>query len=243
MSAQGKADSENTTMNPPLDPALLQRSGLAAYRLGRLVSLSRLGSWHSYALIATPRTGMPAMPAGYSSRAAHTMADLEAALLAAGISRGVAESRLSAGGICLMALRGDTPVGVTWVYKVPVQEDEIAALYDCGARAAWDLGLHVAPEHRASRAFSALWAATGDWLDAQGLQWSLSRIALYNEASLRAHARLGARLIGQVQALRLGNLQWLRARVAETACTRITAISRPPKLALVSAVDALEAAP
>lgn len=241
MSAQGKADSLAAPMTARLDPALLRRPGRTAYRLSRALALSRIGGWHDYALIATPRTGMPAMPYGYSTRVVTDMADFEPAAEVAGVSRAVAQRRLDNGCACLVALRGDAPVGVTWVSIRPVHEDEIAALYDCGGRAAWDLGLHIAPEHRASRAFAALWAATGNWLDAHGARWSLSRIALYNDASLRAHARLDARLIGRVQALQIGRWQGLRATVAGTGAFHLGDIARSPKLALAAAIDALDA--
>lgn len=229
-------------MTARLNPDLLHRPGLAAYRLSRALALSRLGSWHSYAVIATPRAGMPAMPKGYSYRIAGHLGEFEAMAGVAGADLAVAQRRLDDGCACLIALRGTTPVGVTWISLQPVREDEIAALYDCGGRAAWDLGLHIAPEHRASRAFAALWAATGDWLDAHRVAWSLSRIALYNAASLRAHARLDARLIGRVQALQIGRLQWLRSTIAGAAISRCGATDRPPKLALASAIQALNPA-
>lgn len=236
MSAQGKADSLAALMTARLNPDLLRRPGLAAYRLSRALALSRIGSWHSYAVIATPRAGMPAMPKGYSYRIAAHMGEFEAVAGVAGVDLAVAQRRLDDGCVCLIASRGAAPVGVTWISLQPVREDEIAALYDCGGRAAWDLGLHIAPEHRASRAFAALWAATGDWLDMHGLAWSLSRIALYNAASLRAHARLDAQLVGRVQALQIGRLQWLRATIGGQTTLHLSGIARPPKLALAAAI-------
>ena len=81
-------------------------------------------------------------------------------------------------------------------------------LFRIPAGTAWDTGMWVHPDHRLGRAFSALVAALGEWMGRQGVAGSYSRIADYNLASLTAHRRLGARMLGHFGVLKVGNWQW-----------------------------------
>jgi hypothetical protein len=71
-------------------------------------------------------------------------------------------------------------------------------------RAVFDFDVYVKPEHRMGLGFMAVWDSLLQELRQSGVELSYSRISRFNLASLRAHARLGARPIGQVTFLRLG---------------------------------------
>ena len=162
-------------------------------------------SYLRYLLIAVPRTAMPAMPRGHHVRAL-TFGEIATAPLE--LSADTIDFRLSQGMTCLGAFRNDRLLGVTWLTDGSFDEDELPVRFEPPPGAAWDTGLYIRPEERGGRAFSALWAGTADWLADRGLDWSMSRITDYNEASWRAHARMKAQAIGTVTALRLGRHQW-----------------------------------
>ncbi|MCH8684313.1 hypothetical protein [Pedomonas mirosovicensis] len=160
--------------------------------------------FHRYILTAVPRQAMPAMPRGYT---VETLSAAQCAGMNLGTSPEAVAYRLSMGCDALAAFnRKDQLVGVFWLTASPFREDEIDLWYDTQGQGAWDLGLYVPPEHRATRAFAALWAGAGAWLDARGLGWSFSRITDYNAASLSAHARLQGWRLGTVWAISMG--QW-----------------------------------
>lgn len=162
-------------------------------------------SFHRYILAAIPRAALPPMPRGYTVR------ELDAAecrQLDLGAPIDAIHYRLELGCSALGAFnRRQELVGAFWLTDRPFREDEIDLWYDTQGQGAWDLGLYVAPEHRATRAFAALWAGAGAWLDARGLGWSFSRITDYNAASLSAHARLQGWRLGTAWALSMGKWQ------------------------------------
>lgn len=57
--------------------------------------------------------------------------------------------------------------------------------------------------------FAELWRAADAVLQAHGIAWSLSRISAYNGSSVRAHQRLGARRIGSLYFLQMGDREML----------------------------------
>lgn len=158
-----------------------------------------------YLLIAVPRGAMPAMPRGHHVR---TLTYGEIAAAAIELSATTIDFRLGQGMSCLGAFRGDRLLGVTWLTEGGFDEDELPVRFEPPPGAAWDTGLYVRPEERGGRAFAALWAGTSAWLAERGLNWSMSRITDYNEASRRAHSRMMARSVGALTALRLGRHQW-----------------------------------
>lgn len=182
--------------------------GYAAYAASRAAALIPGLAFHRYLLIAVPRSGMPSLPRGYSivelDEAALTThaADLDLPLRAI---RHRMDQRMT----CLAAMRADRLVGVNFVTAGGFDEDEVKVTFLPPTGAAWDTGLYVHPEHRGSRAFAALWAGTASWLSANGLEWSMSRIAHYNLPSISSHRRMGAGPVGQLNALRFGRYQWL----------------------------------
>ena len=163
-----------------------------------------MGYWR-YALVAVPVDRMPAMPAGYSVRPL-TQDDLDAIIIDA--PRRVQLDRHAQGMTCLGAFnRKDVLVGVTWVSLREAMEDDLSIRFIVPSGHCWDTGLWIVPQHRMSRAFTALWAGVGEWMRERDLIWSLSRIADYNIASSLSHRRLGARVLDHHVVLRLARWQ------------------------------------
>lgn len=204
-------------------------TGFASYALSRLVAAVPGVGYRRYQLIAVPRAAMPAMPRGHVVRALgegeirHVGPDLE-------LGPATIDYRLRQGMNCLGAFRGERLLGVTWLTDGAFDEDEVAVRYVPPPGAAWDTGLYVRPEDRGGRGFAALWAGTAEWLDARGLAWSMSRITDYNDGSWRAHARMGARIVDTLTALRVGDRQWLSG--ARPRVTRLSRAAAPPLLLL-----------
>lgn len=203
--------------------------GFASYALSRAVAALPGIAYRRYQLIAVPRAAMPPMPRGHAARPLgdreirHVAPDLE-------LSDATIDFRLRQGMTCIGAFRGERLLGVTWLTDRPFDEDEVAVRFVPPPGAAWDTGLYLRPEERGGRGFAALWAGTADWLGARGLAWSMSRITDYNDHSWRAHARMGARLVDSLTALRIGDRQWLIG--AQPRLTRLTLGATPPVLLL-----------
>lgn len=203
--------------------------GFASYALSRAAAALPGIAYRRYQLIAVPRAAMPPMPRGHAARPLgegeirHVADDLE-------LSNATIDFRLRQGMTCIGAFRGERLLGVTWLTDRPFDEDEVAVRFVPPPGAAWDTGLYLRPEERGGRGFAALWAGTADWLDARGLAWSMSRITDYNDSSWRAHARMGARVVDTLTALRIGDRQWLIG--AQRRLTRLTAGASPPVLLL-----------
>ncbi len=175
-----------------------------SYGAARLASGTRCFGYHRYRLLAVPRSGMPSMPGGYRVQSLSAR-DLAKYTIDVGID--VQAARFAQGLICIGVFNGERLCGVNWLTIGDFDEDEVRVRYVLPQGAAWDTGLWVTPERRMSRAFAALWAGSADWLAANGLNWSISRIADYNLASLNSHQRMHAVDIGRLLVLRVGNVQ------------------------------------
>lgn len=183
----------------------LEPCATLSWRAARVCGFIPGAAFHRYIFTAVPRAALPPMPRGYSVR---TLGEAECAGLDLGAPPEAVAYRLGQGCSVLAAFnRKQQLAGAFWLTDRPFREDEIDLWYDPQGAGAWDLGLYVPPEHRATRAFAALWAGAGDWLDARGLGWSFSRITDYNAASLSAHARLQGWRLGTAWGLRMGKWQ------------------------------------
>lgn len=204
--------------------ATLGARSFASYALTRAAAPLPGVAWHRYLLLAVPRSGLPAMPRGYRwevvalpTLAGHGLPDEAAAF------------RAEQGMECLGLFRADALVGVNWIKAGGFDEDEVFLRFEPPPAAAWDTGLFILPHARGGRAFAGLWAATGEWLAARGLDWSMSRIADYNHASLGAHLRLGGVRVGSVAVLRMGDMQLATAgRPAVTRLGGVRPVLRVP---------------
>ncbi len=113
--------------------------------------------------------------------------------------QGVIKQRFADGAQCLTAtVNGELEARCLFVMTEP-------------ERSAWDFDVHVEPRYRLGRTLARLWLAAHDLLQAQGVEWTYSRISAFNTASLAAHTRLGARTIAGLVFLQLGGWQvsWL----------------------------------
>ena len=126
--------------------------------------------------------------------------------------RAVLEQRYRPGAQCLVA-RVSHPApamaGWLWLLRGACQEDEVRARYLLAPQASWDLDVWVHPDQRGALVLARLWEEANAVLHAQGVRWSVSRIARANRASLAAHARLGAVTLGWATFLRWGRWQWM----------------------------------
>ena len=123
--------------------------------------------------------------------------------------------RYRQGAQCLVAHVGQASdaaqsmAGWLWLLRGACQEDEVRARYLLAPQASWDLDVWVHPDQRGALVLARLWEEANAVLHAQGVRWSVSRIARANRASLAAHARLGAVTLGWATFLRWGRWQWM----------------------------------
>lgn len=191
--------------------------GMASYALAYLCTRARHVAYYRFGIVVVDAARLPGLPRGYSWRllgpqelAAHRI-DVDAAAQSARFAEGLQ---------CLATFdRNGALAGVSWMGKRSHEDPQYGVRYLLPANAAWDTGLWVPEDKRMTRAFSAVWAAMGEWLAREGLDCTISSIADYNAASIASHRRLGARRLRTITVLRLGALQltmgarpWLRWR-------------------------------
>jgi GNAT superfamily N-acetyltransferase len=121
----------------------------------------------------------------------------------------VIADRFRQGGLCFAAFKGDEAVGCLWLARDEYREDEVACRFvpQPAHLAVWDFDVYVKPEHRGGRVFAYLWDEAFQWLKDNGYRWTMSRIDGFNPASIRAHRRLGARVMGRGIFFVAGKLQ------------------------------------
>ncbi|SFM47235.1 GNAT family N-acetyltransferase [Rugamonas rubra] len=188
----------------------------AWYALERLLALLSGGRWalFRYHIVAQAVAAAPLCPG--------RGADIEVRLLTGlgqvppGYPRPaeVLRQRYQQGAQSLAAYRRGELVGFLWFLAGAYQEDEVRARYLLPAACAWDFDVYVRPDERLGWAFRRLWDEAQRLLRARGVRCSCSRISAFNAASLRAHARLGARRLGSATFLRCGRWQWMLASLA-----------------------------
>jgi hypothetical protein len=126
----------------------------------------------------------------------------------------VIAARFAQGARCLAAttLAGEL-AGFLWFVPGPYEEDEVRVRFvpTPAGRVAWDFDVSVMPAYRMSRLFGYLWARAGTELRASGITHTVSRISAFNPASLAAHRRLGAVVVGQAVFLCAGSWQLMKA--------------------------------
>ncbi len=118
-------------------------------------------------------------------------------------------ARFGQGARCLVALRDQDLVAFLWWTEGPYEEDEVRCLFipQPAGRAIWDFDVYVAPAQRLGPAFGRLWDTAMKRMHDSGFERSCSRISAFNLSSLRAHQRLGARVVGTRSYIRIGFLQ------------------------------------
>lgn len=180
-------------------------SGWLSYLLSRLCGAVPGLDYIRHLVVAVPAAQIPPMPRGYGARA------LPAAELAGHCIDAcprVQAERFGAGMTCIGAFDAkERLVGVTWIGRAIHDEPVLQVRFRLPRHAAWDGGLWIDEDRRMSRAFVAVWAGVGQWLEQEGLGLTISSIADYNAASLAAHRRLGAQALARVSVLRIGSMQ------------------------------------
>ncbi|MCE7795487.1 hypothetical protein LWE61_02825 [Sphingobium sufflavum] len=185
--------------------SIIGRSGRLSYLFGRLCGRLLGIDYIRHILVAMPVEAMPRMPRGYDAR---IVSAEELARHRIDADARVQADRFAMGMTCIGAFdRHGRLLGVTWLGTGHHRETVLRIGFGLPPGAAWDGGLWIDEERRMTRAFQALWAGVRDWLEAQGLAQTFSSIADYNAASIAAHRRLGATVVGQVGVIRIGGLQ------------------------------------
>jgi hypothetical protein len=119
----------------------------------------------------------------------------------------VIANRYRAGARCYVATVADEFAGFIWICPQAYDEDEVRCRYIMPSATAWDFDVYVVPKYRLGRTLARLWESVREELRGDGIAWTFSRISLFNEASLRAHRRLGAETVGMAIFLVFGALQ------------------------------------
>lgn len=192
-----------------LGPGLAMLYGLA--RAARLCG-ARLFCYRFVAQPVNPRPPRPRRIAATSFTAASRVSEL-----CAGCPRpdAILAQRFASGARCVAASRDGQLAGFLWYQLGAYDEDEVRARYRmAGPELAWDFDVFVQPALRCGPTFGRLWEEAHRELDAAGVRWTCSRISPFNAASLRAHARLGARSIGTAAFLCIGRLQCMAGTLA-----------------------------
>ncbi len=184
---------------------IIGRSGRLSYLFGRLCARLPHVEYERHLLVAMSTDRIAPMPRGYTVR---PVGGAELARYRIDASPMVQKHRFAAGMTCLGVFdRHARLSGVTWLGSLLHEETVLRVRFLLPSGTAWDGGLWINEGCRLSRAFPALWAGVGAWLETQGLHRTVSSIADYNAASLAAHRRMGAKVIGQVGILRIGSVQ------------------------------------
>jgi hypothetical protein len=123
-------------------------------------------------------------------------------------------ARFAQGARCLVAITRDAELaGFLWFVVGPYDEDEVRARFipEPEGKAAWDFDVAIQPRFRMGRLFSYLWLRAGSELAARGVTHTVSRISAFNPASLAAHRRLGAQVVGRALFVCVGRFQLMKA--------------------------------
>jgi GNAT superfamily N-acetyltransferase len=141
--------------------------------------------------------------------AVHEASATEIQLTDLGRPAAAVEHRLRHGARCLLAHKDDALLGFQWFTTRDFPEDEVRCRYrlDPRDRCAWDFDIYVQPAARTLPVFLRLWDHCHALLRDAGIDLSLSRIDAFNSASLRSHARLGAKPVAWALFLTLGPAQ------------------------------------
>jgi hypothetical protein len=141
----------------------------------------------------------------------------------------VNQQRWARGATCHVVTVKDSFAGTLWTVRGRYDEDEVRCEFVLAdaQRCVWDFDVYVEPRFRLGRTLGRLWKAVDAQLAAEGVQWSFSRISLFNPASLSSHARLGARTTGHAVFLVLGPVQLAWSSLAPHWHLSTAAASRP----------------
>lgn len=182
-------------------------ASVASYAIAKVAVAAGFLGWYRQHVVAVARCRLPAMPRGYVMR---EIGPAELAGLEIDASARVQAERFAQGFACLglFTPRGAL-AGVVWLGTRQCREGNMALDFLLPDYACWDTGMWIHPDYRVGRAFPAMWAGVGEWMDARGLTHSYSVIIDYNIASLTAHERLGMERLATLLVIRVGRWHWI----------------------------------
>ena len=188
----------------PLDTFLyLVSRALAKFSFGRLRLLK-------YYLTAQPVPPAPVTPPRRGQSIFVAEGSPEQALqIAFGRPAAAIEHRLRHGARYVTASKNGRLLGFQWFTLRDYPEDEVRCVFELRPddRCAWDFDIFVLPEARMLPVFTRLWDTVNAILREQDVEFSLSRIDAFNQASRQAHARMGAEPVGSAMFLLAGSMQ------------------------------------
>ncbi len=195
--------------------------------LNRIWSGLRL---YAYDLVAQPVPAGPLLPAAHAQwvRFAEVRPGApELDLMPPGAQ--IRQARFDQGARCIVVYQKDRFVGYAWFSFGRHAEDEIRCDYllEEPSESSFDFDVYVFPPYRMGRAFAAVWHAANDFLRADGVKHTFSRISTINLASARAHARMGARVVSRAVCLRVGPVEWLLSSGSTGRRVSVSLVRRP----------------
>lgn len=193
--------------------------------------LSRL-SWArvrviSYYLLAQQLPSSPLLKPGKGTTILVVELDNEKAERLIPRDSSVLKQRYGQNSRCLAAFVEEVMVGFIWFTLGPYQEDEVCCTYVPGDDGAWDYDLWIEPKYRVSFVFVRLWDAAIASMRAKQRFVSFSRVSAFNQGSLAAHKRMGAKVLGKATFFKVGNVQLMLSDLRPRLHFCVTPRSQP----------------
>lgn len=152
------------------------------------------------------------------------------------VPESVVRSRFAQGAICLGTFKKGELIGYIWFAYRQYDEDEVRVTYEVAPshESVFDFDLFIFPQHRLGLAFLAIWQNAANYLRAQGVRRSFSRVSRFNLATRRAHAHFGWKRVGRAVFLKLWRLELMTSTLYPYF---YLSLSRRPRIRLRPATD------
>jgi GNAT superfamily N-acetyltransferase len=148
----------------------------------------------------------------------------------------VIADRYAQGALCFAAIREERLAGFLWLCPRRYREDDVRCTFVLPASGAawWDFDIWIPPDQRNGVIFAKLWNSACEHLRDVGASWTCSRITRQNVASIEAHRRLGAVVIGHAFFVQGRHWQLTLARSPRIDLSRMSSAGpvipvRPPR--------------
>lgn len=190
-----------------------------------------------FASVVQPVADSALLPARIASRYSHCELEHSNALvLDMPMRPEVRRARLTQQTKCLGVFKDGELVGYLWFAREQYLEDQIRCRYRMlpSGVTVFDFDVFVVPKQRGGFTFAAIWNEANEYLRSKGVSHSFSRIDLYNQASLRAHEKLGAIIVENCLVLKLWQIELMfcgqapRIRMTGPTSSIPTIILEPP---------------
>lgn len=193
-----------------------------------------LFSVEKYYVVAQPVAKKPLLPERRGQKiSVHLIKSDHPILADLPRSREELARRFAGGAVCFLAMREEQIIGYLWVTQSPYREPLHRAEFDPrpSGQIAWDFDMWIQPDERLGLAFARMWDQCNSFLRERGVSWTCSRVSAFNPASLRAHARMGMRVMHTLTYLTAGSVELL---VADVAPFLALSVRRFPTIALAA---------